>query len=175
MEKEDLDLIIHGFQEEDITLLREMGAKLARVGAITESHQCLEAGAISYALSKLLQHEYPPDTWGQFKKDILELFNEIDVNDMDLTDSSFDSIFEMISEFDKKMGKFSWNLKIKAMANKATTAYASGLSAGKAAQLSGVSKWEILSYAGKTRLPDEIGLSNDLIVRLENARRVLLK
>jgi hypothetical protein len=174
MEKKDLALIIRGFEEEDITLLRELGAKYAREGAITESHSSLEAGAISYALSKLLQREYPSELWGPFKKNSLELLKKVNVTDGESMNKTLDKILDNISDFDQKTGKFAWNLKYKARANKATTAYASGLSAGKAAHLSGVSKWEILRYAGNTRLPDEVGITHDLNIRLENARKVLI-
>ena len=57
--------------------------------------------------------------------------------------------------------------------NKATTAYVSGISVGQAANLSGLSKWDIMQYAGSTKVPDEVKITVSIQDRLKVARKVL--
>lgn len=175
MEQKDLEEIIKAFENDEISNLRDIGGTLARRGALKSSHTLLEGGAVAYALAKIVQqiHRYPPDLLEDFKKNVLKELKSCVKAPIGEIDTCLDRILALISEFDNKTGKFVSNLTEKARANKATTVYSSGFSVGKAAQLSGVSKWEIMRYAGSTRLSDEIGVTKALEHRLKIARELL--
>lgn len=175
MEQRDVEDIIRGFERGEIDHLRKIGGKLARRGALKSSHTLLEGGAIAYALAKVVQHRHrhTPDELENLKKAVLEELKLCIGATIEEMDTHFDKILDIITEFDKKTGKFISNLTEKARANKATTAYSSGLSVGKAAQLAGVSEWEILRYSGNTKLSEEIGITKHLHTRLKVARELL--
>lgn len=173
MEKPELDSIIENLEKLNIRGLRSSGGYLARKGALKESHNYLEAAAVAYALSKILQHDFPKEVWGDYRTKVLDLLRSIDVSDDTDVEMKLDQTLEVIGEFDSKTGKFSQNLRERSRINKATTAYSSGLSIGKAAQLSGVTEWHIMAYSGSTRLSDEIGVTKEISERLKKAREVL--
>jgi hypothetical protein len=82
-------------------------------------------------------------------------------------------IFERISSFENKFGMYLTQVLQYSKIKRGGRIYEHGFSAGQAANLLGITKWELMSYLGETKLSD-LDLSTTITTkkRLENTRRL---
>jgi len=88
-------------------------------------------------------------------------------------EATIKEIFQTLSKLDKKFGLYITNVISQAKIKKASKVYEHGISAGRVAELMGVSQWELMSYLGKTKITDIMPLMTiTSIQRLKNAREI---
>ncbi len=83
-------------------------------------------------------------------------------------------LFEKISDIDNKFKRYVDEVISHAQVKKGTKVYEHGVSIARAAEILGVSHWELMSYVGKTGIPERERVSETIIQRMRLARRLFM-
>ena len=167
------------FIDENIPLLRELSNRYTDKGVLKESKEFIDMSIIGYALSKMLEKPHYKDyrKWGEFKKSVM---TQLAICKMHLKERSkadvgetIESMVHAIGEVDEEMKRYCTKLIDKARIKKAAQIYGKGLSLGKAAEITGADRKQLLDYVGKT-LAHEFDDLKTLSIkkRVKNAREI---
>ncbi|HIG96307.1 TPA: hypothetical protein HA249_05475 [Candidatus Woesearchaeota archaeon] len=83
-------------------------------------------------------------------------------------------LFEKISDIDNKFKRYVDEVISHAQVKKGTKVYEHGVSIARAAEILGVSHWELMSYVGKTGIPERERVSETITQRMRFARRLFI-
>jgi hypothetical protein len=130
--------------------------------AITEfSKDFSEVCVMIYGLRKLIakKHISQTEEWKDYKQKILENLNSslevYRVEDLSKFNNYIKNIIQLIREADEKLGRYVSVVIDDGRIKLASTAYAYGLSASQASDLLSITKEQLMSYVGITKMPDE--------------------
>jgi hypothetical protein len=85
-------------------------------------------------------------------------------------DEELKKLSDFIASVDKQYKAYVEKVIEKSEIKKGSRLYEQGLSIGRAAELMGIGQWELMSYIGKTIIPEETGEKLEVLKRLELAR-----
>lgn len=130
--------------------------------AITEFNKDFsEVCVMIYGLRKLISKKHISQTqeWITYKQSIIENLNRsLDVykeEDSSKFNNYIKNIIETIRQADQKLGRYVSVVIDDGRIKLASTAYAYGLSASQASDLLSITKEQLMSYVGITKMPDE--------------------
>lgn len=83
-------------------------------------------------------------------------------------------LFEKISDIDNKFKRYVDEVISHAQIKKGTKVYEHGVSIARAAEILGVGHWELMSYVGKTGIPERERVHETIIQRMRLARRLFI-
>ena len=86
--------------------------------------------------------------------------------------NTLNSILNLACSVDDKDRRFVENIMIHGRVKIGSTLYAQGLSIGRAAELSGVSKEKIFQYSGRTLINDRFGKTMSIKERVNNVKSI---
>lgn len=161
-------------KKQDYVELKELSNHIIHSASIFQDKYSLHTAVFVYALSKILERaeqkgqEIPP----AITENIQKLIDCVISDDEQCCDNMSKNIFSEISKIDDK---FPWHIQRvieKANVVKGGNLYRHGLSIGRAANILGVTQWELMSYVGKTRIIDKEKEVTDFKDRLDFARRL---
>ena len=133
---------------------------------------------IAYSLSKIFQksHFRGNTKWKSFCDTLADYLSSsracIENKDLPGMRHHFRNIFTLLIQLDSEVGHYvDWVID-KAKIKQASTLYALGFSLGMSAQLTGTNIWDLMEYAGKTKIVDEEDVTVSLQNRLNHTRRI---
>lgn len=137
------------FRSRDTMALKELSNQAIERAILTESRALVNVSLVSYSLSKLLSkpHLFREEQWKDFEGHILDELSRKVAPEKVLGD-----IIKDIADYDRSTGNYLTDLIDKARVKQASRAYALGLSLGRAAELTGADKTNLLDYVGMTRI-----------------------
>ncbi len=150
---------IQFIKKEDTSALDELSDHAIRDASVFQDKNSIRIAIIIYALAKIIHRsEGQADEWDKTRKRILT----------DLQDARFylekgkeEKYKEVIKNILKNIGRIDDKLKLyiddvldKAKIVKGSKLYEQGVSIGRAAEILGISQWELMSYVGKTKIID---------------------
>ncbi len=139
-----------------------------------------QLGLLTYVLSKIISK---PRFWRQNKQNaywvqtralMRQSEGEAKLGQAEKALRTLEAIFERIENAEGQDPRFVKGLLMKAKIKAASTFYAQGLSLGRASEMTGLDKREILSYAGQTTMNERIPQTMAVGARLK-ALRALFK
>ncbi len=164
----------------DVASIKRLGNDLIKTSAVAQNKSLIRLAMVCYALAKIYHKDYYRKNqmkWSEFELDLKSNIRKAEEacreGDRERLSKWIDKMFDDIKKLDSSFGRFVSQVTDKAMVRKGSTLYAMGLSLGRAAELTGATKWELLRASGKTRMSDEEKVTKSLKERLEVARRVL--
>lgn len=128
---------------------------------ITFNKDISEVCVLIYGLRKLIskKHISQADSWITYKKSIivnlesaLKVYKEEDTSKFN---NYIKNTIEIIKQADHELGRYVSIVIDDGRIKLASTAYAYGLSASQASDLLSISKEQLMSYVGITKMPDE--------------------
>lgn len=165
-------------EKNDIGSMRALSSFLIRTSVDTQDEDVIAITMISYSLSKVFQksHFRGSSKWNAFCSTVSDYLSSsilcIENKDLSGMRINFRHIFTNLIQIDSEVGHYvDWVID-KAKIKHASTLYALGFSLGMSAQLTGASIWELMQYAGKTKIVDEEDVSISLQNRLNIARKI---
>lgn len=172
--KEDLINIlkqtIETLKDSDTNLI-EISDHTIHDASIFQDQDSISIAVVVYAISKIIdrnQHN-PIRGWQIIYKNIIK--NLEDALNFIKRDK-INNYRLVIKELIKKLGQADDQLKLyiddvleKARITKGSKLYEHGVSVGRAAELMGISQWELLSYIGKTKIIDKFP---ENVIQVEN-------
>lgn len=157
------------FEKGDVQGMRHLHDELLMAVSLKYEEGLYELGLLTYILSKV---QSKPRFWKKARQSTYWLETRRQLHEVeyasrrgDMGDSlaRLQNIFKRIETAEGQDPRFVRSLATKARVKAASTFYAQGLSLGRAAEITGLDKREILSYAGGTtmneRLPPTIAVS----------------
>ncbi|VVB56558.1 Uncharacterised protein [uncultured archaeon] len=171
----------NGFARQDAQALRAVYQQLLEDIAFSYDEPKYQLAMLSYALSKVVskprfwrahkQNRY----WEETRRMLAEMEMQAREGRMKEARRILSQILERVETAEEQDPRFVRGLVLKARIKSASTFYASGLSLGRAAELSGLDKREILSYAGQTRMNERLSGTISVAARLRSLKSLMEK
>jgi hypothetical protein len=146
--------------------------------AIQQKKIWLSLSLISYVLSKMVQKpRYEHLLGGKFSEKISEGLQRAaafcKLRKEQECQNELDQIILQIQNMETKDRRFISDLVVKGRTKTAALLYAQGLSLDTSVELTGAERNEVLSYSGKTMMPDRMGKTLSARERLAYARKLV--
>ncbi len=146
---------------------------------VFQDQDSISISVIIYTISKISNRprlQNHPD-YSKFKEVIIqELSNTQSIlqrSDIKNYRRSVKRLFQIVARFEKKFGMYMREAIEQSKIKRGGRIYEHGISVGQASELLGISRWELMSYLGETKLSDvrhKTGIS--VSDRIENMRRI---
>ncbi len=168
--------VLDAFRARNQKSLRKINDVVLKEASLDFTSTAYEMAVLSYVLSKIVSKPrfLGKDAAPRIRKiedEIRGLVQILGTNQD--TAPYFKRIATAIGQLEKLDPRFVRDLVSKGRLKTAATMYAQGISLGLASEMTGISKQDILSYAGRTMMFDRIKEEMPVAERLKAARRAL--
>ena len=170
--------ILDAFKRRRQRNLRRINDDVIKAAALDPNNISLRLATLSYVLSKILSKPRFLDI--EFEKCMhrIDMALERLVRVMRSRDEKkiikiFFQIEDAVACFDRQDPRFVIGLIEKGRLKMAATFYAQGMSLGRASEMTGIEKQEILDYAGHTMMFDRIQGEKTIKERMKTARKLV--
>lgn len=155
-----LRMALQIIKKEDIPALDELSNHTIHNASIFQDKDSITLAIVIYALSKIVHRsEVDPKHWKKVYKDVISALQDarfyLEKDQEEKYKKVIKSILKHIGEVDDKLKLYIDDVLDKAKIVKGSKLYEHGVSIERAAELLGVSQWELMSYVGKTRIIDK--------------------
>ncbi len=165
--------------EENANQLKFLSNETIHNAGIYQNTDSISISVIIFSLSEIFNRPRLTDSPQllKFKENISnDLFiarSQLEKNFIDEYKKIIKKIFARISSFENKFGMYITQVLEHSRIKRGGRIYEHGFSAGRAADLLGITKWELMSYLGETKLGD-IDFSTKIKIkqRLADTRRL---
>ena len=163
--KDIIKKVIKAVQKQDSLYLRKISNYSLHNASVYQDQNSVAIAVITYALSKIIERPHKkirdlPYFWKELAKELDEA--RLFIDEENVYKNIIKDIFNKISKIDEKLALYIEEVIDKARITKGSKIYEHGISLARAAEILGVSEWELMNYVGKTRMIDqepEAGLS----------------
>ena len=156
--------------EKNSFLLAELSNKTVHNASIFQDEDSVSVAVVIYALSKIVERGHTP--LDKSVPDQLDkAYESLLANDFGAYKKLISSVTKVISGIDSKMRLYIQEVISQAQIRKGSKIYAHGISLARAAEMLGVSQWELMSYCGRTQTVDSETIRRAR-VRITFARRL---
>ncbi len=145
-------------KKEDVAKIKIISNQTLHNASMFQDTDSISISVIMFSLSKIFNRPRLENNISikLFKEEITtELCiakNALEKNNEKEYKDSIKRIFQRISSFEKKFGMYITQVLEHARIKRGGRIYEHGFSAGRAAQLLGISSWELMSYVGETKI-----------------------
>ena len=154
------------FGEESFAQIKELSNHVIHNASIFQDEDSISVAILIYSLSKIIERNQK----GLHYDKILSMLNLCVANLKDNDDEKFRksirNIFNFIRLMDKKLRLYIYEVINQAQIKKGCKLCEHGISVSRAAEVLGISQWELLHYLGKTtsleRFEDPVSVFNRL-------------
>lgn len=176
---EALDEAQKAFSKLDSNKLKAISDYTVHYAGIFQDSYSVSIAVIIYSLAKISEKRKfrAEKEWEKFRSDAMELLSDartaLQKDKMKEYLGHLKQLLAMIGKVDETFGNYVTEVIEKAKIKKGFAVYEHGLSVGRAAELMGVSPWELMDYLGQTKLVDEMPMMTiPVSERLETARKI---
>lgn len=172
-----LDEVLQAIKTKDTQKLIDLSDHTMHDASIYQDKYSISIAVIIYSLSKIFQkNAYKAFRgWENFYDKCIDYLtyakSDLSKDDYKGYDENLKKLYKAISNLEHKLGKYITEVLNQAQIKKGGKIYAHGISTGRAAELLGVSTWELMSYIGYTKIVD----ANPLVTKKVKARLELAK
>jgi len=181
--KEDISRIlkqaIQALKESDIKTLRDLSDHTIHDSSIIQDKYSISIAVIMYSLSKIFERTSYQKyrDWNLFYDNVLKCLKDakdfLEIDKIDKYEECTKNILKIINKLESKLKIFIKDVFEKSKVSKGSRLYEHGLSISKAAELLGISEWELMDYAGATGISDVgFSISKSIKERLKYAREL---
>lgn len=165
-------------KREDIPALDELSNHTIHDASIYQDKDPITIAVVIYALSKIVHRsEFKPEHWKEVSETVIKDIEDAKAFLENDEDSEYrkvvKNILRQIGKVDDKLKLYIEDVLDKARIVKGSKLYGHGISVERAAELLGISQWELMSYVGKTQIVD--AYAEEVIpvnIRLDHAKRI---
>ncbi len=150
----DVTNILKVEEEKDVADLRELSNHVIHDASIFQDEDSVSIAILIYSLSKVIERREGKLNYKVLLGLIRDAKNDLEQNRIDGYRKVIKKLFRFISTIDTKLKLYIEQVINQAEIKKGSKLYAHGISLGRAAEILGISQWELMFYIGKTKLPD---------------------
>ncbi len=157
-------------EEKDAAEIRELSNHTIHNASVFQDEASVSIAILIYSLSKIIERM----GWELDYRPALSLLESakgfLENGKFDEYDKAIKKLFALISNVDNKLKMYIEEVINQAQIKKGGKLYEHGISVARAAEVLGISQWELMGYIGKTKLTEDIQDIVDLRSRLKFAR-----
>jgi|SRR3989338_89535 len=162
-------------EEKDIIEIKNLSDRVIHNASIFQDEYSVSVAIFVYSLSKIIERMYSQLDYKKLIGMVKKTADFLQQNDEKNFGDSIKEIFRFISSMDSKVKKYVGEVITQAQIKKGSKLYAHGISAARAAEVLGISQWELLNYIGNTTMMDRFEDNVGIKKRLANARVLFAK
>jgi len=148
--------------------LNELSNHTIHNASIYQDEFSISIAVIIYSISKIIGHSREHN--GRFIRLLEEAAKWMKKGDLRRYKKATNALIAKISSIDSQFGRFVDDVINHAEIKKGGKIYDHGISLGQAANILGISQWELMDYAGKIKSSDDYYERPDAIERLKFTR-----
>lgn len=152
-------------EEKDIVELKELSNHTIHNASIFQDRDSVSIAILIYSLSKIIERK------GYIEKRIDIMIkrakNYLERDNFDQYNKIIKELFKAISNIDMQLKLYIQEVIDQAQIKKGTRLYEHGISMAQAANILGISQWELMGYIGKTKIIDVAQKRTDIKERLK--------
>lgn len=171
--KTDVLNVLHNLikllETKDYYVLAELSNHTIHNASIYQDVDSNQIAVITYAMSKLIEHDKSHD-FSDFRSKFVMAMEDLQQQNLISYRSRLKEILKLISEHDTKLQIYINEVIELAKIKKGSKIYDHGVSLARAAEILGISQWELMNYVGKTMIADKSEVLGDVSHRLDVAR-----
>lgn len=170
-----LEEALKAIKEDDIKIIRDLSNQTLHSASIFQDADNIGIAVLMYSLSKILERtDYRElEGWKRCMQIMLEKIKKAESAlkqyKYEVFRQELKNILKEVNHLDPRLKKNIQEVFDIAKINKASRLYEHGISIGRTAELLGVSKWELMDYAGKTGISEKVSGIN-VIERIKYAK-----
>ena len=156
--------------ETNVVELKELSDHVIHNASIFQDKDSVSIAVLIYSLSKIIERE------GFIEKKIVQNLKHakfhLEKDEFTKYNIVIKKTFRAISRADNKLKLYIQEVIDQAEIKKGSRLYEHGISIAQAASVLGISQWDLMSYIGKTKIPDVTPLRSDVKNRLMFTRKL---
>lgn len=157
-------------EESDVTEIKELSNHVIHNASVFQDEDSVSVAILIYSLSKIIERKQMDLDYGK----ILGMINSCIENLKSSNDEGFrksiKSIFNFIRAIDEKLKLYINEVINQAQIKKGCKLCEHGISVARAAEVLGISQWELMHYMGQTTVLDQFSEPVNISKRLKIAR-----
>ncbi len=162
--------ILETKEEADVLEIRKLSNHTIHNATIFQDEDSISVAILIYALSKIMERNLGLIDYSKFMDMLSNAKTFLDKGKDDNYRRVIKTIFSTISKLDRKVEMYIEEVINQAQIKKGSKLHEHGVSIGRAAEILGISQWELANYVGKTNLSDVESIS--VIDRIKFAREL---
>ncbi|MFH1637822.1 MAG: hypothetical protein ABIB71_05340 [Candidatus Woesearchaeota archaeon] len=167
------------FSAMDSRKLKGVSDYTLHYAGIFQDPDSVNMAIIIYSLAKIVERRkmYKHIKWESFSKKILKKIegarNALEKENFVTYSNHIKNLMMLMGKAESKFGEYVTEVINQAKIKKGSKVFEHGISVGRAAEIMGISPWELMEYVGHTRIMDKTPmLSMTAKKRLQEARRI---
>ncbi len=162
-------VVILGEKEQiDASQLEELSNHTIHDASIYQDFDAVSVAILIYALYKVCK-ELGSKDYARISDELEDARNHLWRNKLAAYNKSIQRLFSRITNISKKTSMFITEVLDAAKIKKGAQLFKHGISAARAAEILGITQWELLGYLGTTQLPESVEIAVPTRKRLELA------
>ncbi|MBW3003669.1 UPF0175 family protein [Candidatus Woesearchaeota archaeon] len=170
---ETLD-ILEVREEKDILELSEVSDHVIHNASIYQDEDSISIAVLIYSVYKVIERPvYLAESYYTKITELLKAAKDyLDKDNVQNYRKAILRLFRLIGAIDRKLKMYIEEVVTKARIKKGSKLFEHGLSLGKAADLMGISQWELMEYIGRTHVFEKEMFVDDVKARLRFTRKL---
>ncbi len=157
-------------EEKDVSEIRRLSNHTIHNASVFQDGTSVSIAILVYSLSKIIERKQ----WRLDYESIVSLFQSaekfLERKNFEEYNKIIKKLFALVSNIDSKLKLYIEEVINQAEIKKGSKLYEHGISLGRAAEVLGISEWELMGYIGKTRLSEDVPDIIDLSTRIKFTR-----
>ncbi|MFH2028625.1 MAG: hypothetical protein ABIJ08_05775 [Nanoarchaeota archaeon] len=150
----DIRRILEVKEEKDVVEIRELSDHTIHNSSIFQDEDSISVAIFIYALSKIIERRQRELNYKPFLDLISKAIITLEKDEINNYRENMKRLFFMIRTIDTKLRMYVEEIIKQSKIKKAGRVFAHGISVGVAAEIMGISQWELSNYLGKTTMPE---------------------
>ena len=166
----ELSVILKERKETDITEIKSLSNHVIHNSSVFQDEDSVSVAILIYALSKIIERKQKDLDYNKILGMLNSCISSLKNNEDENFRESIKNIFDFIRMMDKKLKMYIHEVINQAQIKKGCKLCEHGISAARASEVLGISRWELMHYIGKTTLIEQFSEPVNASQRLKFAR-----
>lgn len=146
--------ILNVKEETDISQIKELSDHTIHNASIFQDEDSVSIAVLIYALSKLIERSMQDMDYARFISILTDAKNYLEKDNFIFYRRTVNKSIKLISKIDSKIKYYIGEVVNQAQIKKGSKLFQHGISIARAAEILGITQWELMNYIGKTRIID---------------------
>jgi hypothetical protein len=159
-------------EERDIIELKQLSNHTIHNASIFQDEDSVSIAILIYSLSKVIEREFGKIEFEPILNILNSSYEYLKKDNFYGYRKTIKRLFNLISRVDTRLKLYIEEVVRQAQIKKGSQLYRHGISLARAAEILGISQWELMDYVGHTKITDATEEAIDIKSRLNFARRL---
>jgi len=157
-------------EEGDTLEIKQLSNHVIHNASVFQDEDSISIAILIYSLSKIIERREKEIDYGKITSMLNSALISLKNNNDDLFRKSIRNLFDFIRSIDAKLKLYIHEVINQAQIKKGCKLCEHGISAARASEVLGISRWELMHYLGQTTLIDQLSETVNIAKRLKFTR-----